>query len=69
LQACYYLLRVKFGSWVKPTHFLRGGSEALLTAFSTASSTATTPITFEALLVFTSVGLPTQYIALLVTND
>lgn len=50
LQACYYLLRVKFGSWVKPTHFLRGGSEALLTAFSTASSTATTPITFEALL-------------------
>jgi Na+/H+-dicarboxylate symporter len=25
LQACYYLLRVKFGSWVKPTDFLRGG--------------------------------------------
>ncbi|MDD1421268.1 dicarboxylate/amino acid:cation symporter [Dolichospermum sp. ST_sed1] len=50
LQACYYLLRVKFGSWVKPKSLLRGGSEALLTAFSTASSTATTPITFEALL-------------------
>ncbi len=50
LQACYYLLRVKLGSWVKPTDFLRGGSEALLTAFSTASSTATTPITFEVLL-------------------
>jgi Na+/H+-dicarboxylate symporter len=50
LQACYYLLRVKFGSWVTPKNFLAGGSEALLTAFSTASSTATTPITFEALL-------------------
>ncbi|MFO5493656.1 MAG: dicarboxylate/amino acid:cation symporter [Cuspidothrix sp.] len=50
LQAGYYLLRVKFGSWVTPTSFLAGGSEALLTAFSTASSTATTPITFEVLL-------------------
>ncbi len=50
LQASYYLLRVKFGSWVTPTSFLAGGSEALLTAFSTASSTATTPITFEVLL-------------------
>ncbi|HBL62515.1 MAG TPA: dicarboxylate/amino acid:cation symporter [Cyanobacteria bacterium UBA8803] len=50
LQACYYLTRVYFGSWVSPQHFLQGGSDALLTAFSTASSTATMPITFEALL-------------------
>lgn len=49
LQACYYLIRVHFGSWVKPQRFLAGGSDALLTAFSTASSTATMPITFQAL--------------------
>jgi Na+/H+-dicarboxylate symporter len=50
LQAGYYLLRVKFGSWVTPQQFLANGSDPLITAFSTASSTATMPITFEALL-------------------
>lgn len=50
LQACYYVSRVQFGSWVNPKRFLTGGADALLTAFSTASSTATMPITFEALL-------------------
>ena len=50
LQAIYYLLRVRFGSWVTPKQFLHHGSDALITAFSTASSTATMPITFEALL-------------------
>jgi Na+/H+-dicarboxylate symporter len=50
LQAAYYLTRVKFGSWVSPLKFLQGGSDALITAFSTASSTATMPITFEALI-------------------
>jgi Na+/H+-dicarboxylate symporter len=50
LQAGYYLLRVQFGSWVKPTNFLAGASDALFTALSTASSTATMPITFEALI-------------------
>jgi DAACS family dicarboxylate/amino acid:cation (Na+ or H+) symporter len=50
LQACYYLSRVQFGSWVKPKDFLAGGSDAFLTAFSTASSTATMPITFEGLI-------------------
>jgi Na+/H+-dicarboxylate symporter len=49
LQACYYLTRVKIGSWVKPLNFLRGGSDAFLTAFSTSSSTVTMPITFEVL--------------------
>jgi Na+/H+-dicarboxylate symporter len=46
LQAGYYLLRVRFGSWVRPGQFLRGASEALITAFSTASSAATLPITY-----------------------
>ncbi len=49
LQACYYLSRVHFGCWVKPLNFLTGAIEPLLTAFSTASSTATMPITFQAL--------------------
>ncbi|SRR5579883_1042559 len=49
LQACYYLIRVRFGSWVKPINFLRGGSDAFLTAFSTDSSTATMPVTFQIL--------------------
>jgi len=49
LQACYYLLRLKFGTWVSPKHFLASTSDALLTAFSTASSTATMPVTFDVL--------------------
>ena len=46
IQAVYYVLRVRFGSWVRPVQFLRGASEALITAFSTASSAATLPITY-----------------------
>jgi Na+/H+-dicarboxylate symporter len=49
LQAGYYLMRVRLGSWVSPRRFLTGGSDALWTAFSTASSTVTMPITFAAL--------------------
>jgi Na+/H+-dicarboxylate symporter len=49
LQATYYLTRVRFGSWLSPLQFGKGGSDALVTAFSTASSTATMPITFAAL--------------------
>jgi DAACS family dicarboxylate/amino acid:cation (Na+ or H+) symporter len=49
LQAAYYLLRVRLQSWVRPMDFLRGGSEALLTAFSTASSTASAPINYHCL--------------------
>ncbi|MBD2485966.1 dicarboxylate/amino acid:cation symporter [Aulosira sp. FACHB-615] len=55
LQACYYLTRVKFGSWVNPWRFLVGGSDAFITAFSTSSSTVTMPITWEVLQ--TKVGL------------
>jgi DAACS family dicarboxylate/amino acid:cation (Na+ or H+) symporter len=47
LQACFYLSRLRLGSWVRPGRFLRGGSEALAVAFSTASSTATLPVTFR----------------------
>lgn len=55
LQACYYLTRVKLGSWVNPLHFLAGGADAFLTAFSTSSSTVAMPITFEVLQ--TKIGL------------
>jgi Na+/H+-dicarboxylate symporter len=50
LQACFYVTRVHFGSWVSPRRFLQGGTNAFITAFSTASSTVTMPITFEALI-------------------
>jgi Na+/H+-dicarboxylate symporter len=49
LQACYYLLRVRFGSWVRPLDLLRGMRDALVMAFSTASSTATMPVTYACL--------------------
>lgn len=55
LQAIYYLTRVYFGSWVNPITFVQKGSDALITAFSTASSTVTMPITFEVLI--TKIGL------------
>jgi Na+/H+-dicarboxylate symporter len=49
IQAVYYLLRIRFGSWVSPLQLLRGGRDALVMAFSTASSTATMPVTYAAL--------------------
>jgi Na+/H+-dicarboxylate symporter len=48
-QSCYYLSRVQFGSWVGIPRFLTGGADALVTAFSTASSTITMPVTFRVL--------------------
>ena len=47
LQGMYYLLRVKFGSWVRPMDLIRGTRDALVMAFTTASSTATMPVTYE----------------------
>ena len=47
LQACYYLVRLRMASWVRPKEFLSAGAEALWTAFSTASSAATLPVTFR----------------------
>lgn len=49
LQATFYITRVRLGSWVRPGRFLRGGTEALMTAFGTASSTATMPVTYTCL--------------------
>ncbi|HEV7221295.1 MAG TPA: dicarboxylate/amino acid:cation symporter [Pirellulales bacterium] len=49
LQAGYYLARVRAGSWVRPADLLRGCRDALVMAFSTASSTVTMPLTFECL--------------------
>jgi Na+/H+-dicarboxylate symporter len=50
IQACYYLLRVRLSTWVSIRRFLGGGSDALWTAFSTASSTVTMPVTFRVLI-------------------
>jgi Na+/H+-dicarboxylate symporter len=49
LHASYYLLRVRFGSWVRPLSLLRNMRDALLMAFSTGSSTITMPVTYECL--------------------
>lgn len=49
VQACYYLIRVRLWSWVRPFNLLRGGRDALVMAFSTSSSTVTMPVTFECL--------------------
>ncbi len=50
LQACYYLTRIHFGSWVEIKPFLNQTSDAIWTAFSTSSSVITMPITFEVLV-------------------
>ena len=49
LQACWYLVRIRLGSWVRPAQVLRGTRDALVMAFSTASSTATMPVTYACL--------------------
>lgn len=49
LQATYYLLRIRFCSWVRPMQLLHGTRDALVMAFSTASSTITMPITYSCL--------------------
>jgi Na+/H+-dicarboxylate symporter len=49
IQAAYYLTRIRLCSWVRPLDLLRGGRDALVMAFSTGSSTATMPVTFECL--------------------
>lgn len=55
LQAIWYLVRVRTSSWVRPSELLAGGRDALVTAFSTASSTATMPLTYDRLV--SKVGL------------
>jgi Na+/H+-dicarboxylate symporter len=58
LQATYYLVRVRLGSWVRPIDLLRGTRDALVMAFSTGSSTATMPVTYACLTE--NVGLREQ---------
>jgi Na+/H+-dicarboxylate symporter len=45
----YYLTRIRFSSWARPLFVLRGVRDALVMAFSTASSTATMPVTYACL--------------------
>jgi len=49
LQGCYYLIRIRIWSWVRPWDLLRLSRDALVMAFSTSSSTVTMPLTFECL--------------------
>jgi Na+/H+-dicarboxylate symporter len=49
LQAGWYLVRIRMGSWVRPFKLLRGVRDALVMAFSTDSSTATMPVTYACL--------------------
>lgn len=49
LQSIYYLIRVRLRSWVRPSDLVRDTRDALVMAFSTGSSTATMPLTYECL--------------------
>jgi DAACS family dicarboxylate/amino acid:cation (Na+ or H+) symporter len=49
LHATYYLVRIRFGCWARPAYVLHGMRDAIVMAFSTASSTATMPVTYECL--------------------
>lgn len=49
LQGLYYALRIRLGSWARPLDVINGVRDALVMAFSTGSSTATMPVTYERL--------------------
>lgn len=49
LQLAWYLVRIRLGSSFRPLEVVRGMRDALVMAFSTASSTATMPVTYERL--------------------
>jgi Na+/H+-dicarboxylate symporter len=49
LHLAYYLVRIRLFSWCRPLPVLRGMRDALVMAFSTASSTATMPVTYACL--------------------
>jgi len=50
VQVIYYLVRIRFGSWVSPLALIRAIRDPLVMAFSTASSTVTMPVTYDRLL-------------------
>ena len=49
LQATYYLVRVRFASWVPPLRLVKGTRDALAIAFSTGSSVVAMPVTYACL--------------------
>ena len=49
IQTTYYLVRIRLGSWVRPVYLIRQARDALVMAFSTASSTVTMPVTYTRL--------------------
>lgn len=49
VQLSWYLVRIRFSSWVRPLEVLRAVRDALVMAFSTSSSTATMPVTYARL--------------------
>src|SRR5262245_42213670 len=49
IQCAYYLTRIRVQSWVRPRQVFAGLRDALVMAFSTASSTATMPVTYDRL--------------------
>lgn len=49
VQSVWYIGRIRLFSWVRPLELLRAIRDALVMAFSTASSTATMPVTYERL--------------------
>jgi Na+/H+-dicarboxylate symporter len=49
LQMTYYLVQIRLWSWARPFAVVRGMRDALVMAFSTASSTATMPVTYACL--------------------
>jgi len=49
LQLIYYLTRIAIHTWVSPRAVLVGMTDAIIMAFSTDSSTATMPVTYQCL--------------------
>lgn len=49
LQTTWYMARIRLFSWARPLDVLRHMRDALVMAFSTDSSTATMPVTYECL--------------------
>jgi DAACS family dicarboxylate/amino acid:cation (Na+ or H+) symporter len=47
VTAIFYALRLRLSTSLRPADFVSGASDALLLAFSTASSAATLPVTYE----------------------
>lgn len=69
LQIAYYLLRVRLGSRISPWRMLSATQEALVTAFSTASSAATMPVTYGNLTGRLGVGDRSASLAALVGTN